>query len=143
MYIYIRAMSESQSKVYDAVSSASTQIDMHIMKILFYPTSEYVDHWMHEIWSFLYFVPKLKGSNKFPKASLIKRGLSVYNDMLDSFIEIVQEAESNLVPEYVDVKRIQCCVSAYQDWLSENLSKHGTVKQSDVKSKLSEICNIH
>lgn len=142
MYIYIRSMSEAQSKIYDKVTAAASQIDMHIIKILSFPNSPYVDHWMHEIWAFLNLVGKLKGSNKFPKAVFIKRALSVYNDMLDSIIDIAQDDESGLIPIDVSLDEVKRCVTEYQSWLASELSAHGGVKQSDVKAKLKEICNI-
>lgn len=142
MYIYIRAMSEAQSKIYDKISSVANQIDMHIMKILFYPDSEYVDHWMHEIWSFLSMVGKLKGSNKYPKASFIKKSLAVYNDMIDVMMELVLDEESDLAPLDVTPQEIKQCLNEYQNWLASELSAHGAVRQSDVKSKLKEICNV-
>ena len=140
MYIYIRSMSEAQSKIYDKLSSVANQIDMHIIKILLYPESPYVDHWMHEVWSFLNIVGKLKGSNKYPKSAFIKKSLSIYNDMIDALIQLVWDSESELTPADVPLSCIKHCLEDYQNWISSELSSHGFVKQSDVKSKLTEIC---
>lgn len=142
MYIYIRSMSEAQSKIYDKITSVANQIDMHIMKILFYPDSPFVDHWMHEIWAFLSMVGKLKGSNKYPKAAFIKKSLAVYNDMPEALMQLVWEDESDLDPLDVSVHDIERCLNEYQDWLASELSANGFAKQAAVKAKLKEICNV-
>lgn len=142
MYIYIRSMSEAQTEIYRDIRNASDKITEHILKILMYPDSPYVDHWMHEIWAFLHIVKKLKGRNKWPKASFIKKALSTGNDMIPQFIMLVTDEESELDPIWVDSNDALKCIEQYQDWLASELSSSGIVVQSSVKSKLKEICNI-
>lgn len=142
MYIYIRSMSEAQTEIYRDIKNASDQINIHILKILMYPSSENVDHWMHEIWSFLYIVKRLKSSKKWPKASFIKKALSTGNDMMPQYISIVLDEEDNLEPTWIRPEDALMCVEMYQDWLASQLSSNGVVKQSDVKAKLREICMV-
>lgn len=139
MYIYIRSMSEAQTEIYRDISNAADQINLHILKILMFPNSPYTDHWMHEIWSFLFRVKKLKGKNSWPKSSFIKKALSTVNDMIPQYMIIAADEEENLEPSEVDPNHALSCIEKYQDWISEELSKNGVVKQSDVKAKLKEL----
>ena len=136
MYIYIRSMSERQSEIHREISAASKQIDMHIIRLMLYPNSSYRDHWMHEIWSFLFEVDKLKGKNKYPKAKFIKDALAAHNDVIDNYKEIVEDLEGELTERDISTEYIIQVIEKYQDWLANELSTHGKVKQSDVKIEL-------
>lgn len=139
MYIYISAMSKSQSRIYDAIASASEQINIHIAKILLFPNSEHVDHWMHEIWSFLPRISRLKGTNKLPKPSMIRRALTEENDALNSYLIIAQDLEDTLEPVDVPLSKYTHVVEEYQNWLCQILSTSEQVRQVDVKAKLREL----
>ena len=142
MYIYIRSMSETQQEVRRNIVAASNRINLHIAKILLFSDSQNVDHWMHEIWSFLYKVDKLKGKNKWPKVSFIKEALAVHNDNLEGTLEIAVDLEDGLTPSHVSLRTLQECIEKYQDWLSSELSTYGYVVQKDVKEQLRKICNL-
>lgn len=142
MYIYIRSMSEAQTEIYRDIRDASDQIVLHILKVLMFPDSGYVDHWMHGIWAFLFRVKKLKGKNKFPKTDFIKKAMSTSNDMIPELMSVVLDLEPELEPTWVDSSEALACIEAYQDWAASELSAHGVISQSDVKSKLKEICNV-
>ena len=107
-----------------------------------FPDSEYVDHWMHKIWAFLFRVKKLKGKNKFPKTAFIKKAMSTNNDMIPELMSVVIDLESELEPTWVDSDAALECIEAYQNWLASELSVHGVVSQADVEAKLKEICNV-
>ena len=139
MFIYIRSMLEAQSRIYDNLTAASKQIDMHIIRLLLYPDSRYVDHWMHEIWSFLFDIDTLKRKNTYPKASFIKKALATHNDILGNYVKIVKSLEVDLKPRRVDLTAVEYCVSEYQNWVAEQLSTHGYIEQRDVKYVLHEI----
>ena len=134
-------MSEAQSKVYDNIASHSAEMNKHIMKLLFYPDSQYVSHWQHEIYSFLNSVPKLKNNNKFPKVDLILKALSIYDDMIDAFIEPVQDEESELTPCNIPLPKIESAIQKYHNWIATELSSKGVVSQSAIRSKLTELVN--
>ena len=142
MYIYIKSMSEAQTEIYRDIRDASDQVVLHILKILMFPDSKYVDHWMHEIWGFLFRVKKLKGKNRFPKPDFIKKAMSTSNDMIPELMSVVLDLESELEPTWVDSDVALECIEAYQNWLASELSAHGVVNQSAVKAKLKEICNV-
>ncbi len=139
MCIYISAMSKSQSRIYDAISSASEQINIHIAKILLFPDSGHVDHWMHEIWSFLPRISRLKGTNKLPKPSMIRRALKEENDALNSYLIIAQDLEDTLEPVDVTLSKYTHVVEEYQNWLCQIFSTSEQVRQVDVKAKLREL----
>lgn len=144
MYIYIRSMSEAQSKVYDILTASSDQIIRHIAKIMLYPDSPYVDHWMHEIWSFLFRVDKLKGKNKWPKASFIQKSLSTHNDTIEVYIPLAIDDEDEATPTVdISTSELLQAVQSYIEWISLELSAHGYVRQNEVKEKLFEICNLN
>lgn len=143
MKIYIRSMSEYQSKIYDNLVSASNQVNMHLIRLLLYPDSRFVDHWMHEIWSFLYRVDKLKGSNKYPKAKFIRNALAVHNDTVENYIAVVKDLESELEPADVNIEDVIKLIEQYQAWIAEQLSKQGVVLQNDVKHALKSFTAQH
>ena len=142
MFIYIRSMSENQTEIYRDLTSAGDQINLHILKILMFPDCKFVDHWMHEIWSFLFRVKKLKSKNKWPKEEFIRKAISTTNDMIEQLMIVVEDEESDLTPCKVDPSDALKCIENYQNWISHELSTKGVVKQSDVKTKLSEFCKI-
>ena len=132
-------MSEYKSRIYDTLVSASEQIDLHMIRLMLFPNSHYVDHWMHEIWSFLFKVDKLKGKNKYPTAKFIYDALSVHNDILGNYMKIVEDLEENLEPVDIAVSDVISAVVSYQKWIASELSQNGIVLQKDVKAKLHEL----
>lgn len=139
MYIYIRSMSEAQSKIYDRIADKAPQIVENICKLILFPNSDSQNHWMQEVYSFVNFVPKLKGKNKRPKPNFIKKCLSVANDSIDVLSRRAISNEQPLQPKEVDVTVLLACVQRYQDWLSNELSEFGAVDESQVKNALTEL----
>lgn len=136
MKIYIRAMSEELSEIRRTLSSASKQIDQHIIRLLLYPDAEYTSHWKKEIATFLHDIDRRKGSNKWPKQSFIYDALAVHNDILDNYRRYVIETESELMPIDVALHNIEQCISEYQRWISTELAKSGYVSQADIINEL-------
>ena len=139
MYKLILGISEYQNKIYDKLTTASEHIDEHIIKLLYYSDSSYVEHWKAEIFAFLHKIDKLKGRNKWPKSKFIKEALSTHNDMLHEYGLLVKEEESELAPRYISDDTILLAVNDYQNWLAEQLSIKGIVLHSEVCAKLDEI----
>lgn len=138
MYRYIVAMSFDREKVRDILISSSEKIIEHLIKILYYPNSDNVDHWKIEVYSFLNRVPKLKGSNKWPSKKFILSSISGYNDAIEAFTNPVIHKygtpETN-IPDSEIVKAIE----SYQDYLSSILSAQGYILDSDIYSKIDDI----
>ena len=139
MYIYIRAMSESQIEIYRKISDVSGELASHIIKLILYPHAQEVNHWKKEVYAFLNRVPKLRNTKKLPKASLILKGLQVYNDMVDSLIYQVTESEKDLVPVDVSEEYVLNALVSYQRWLANELSTKLIVVSKDVYKILSQV----
>ena len=132
-------MSEYQKEIYRKLTSASEQIDKHIVRLLIFPNCRYEKHWKDEIFAFLSDINKLKGKNKWPKAKFIKDALAVHNDILQSYIYFVTDVESQFTPVNVELDVIESAVEDYQDWIAAELSTKGYVRLSEVHTKLDEI----
>ena len=135
MYLYIRAMSESQAEIYRKVSDKADTILEHIIKLMLYPNSPSCDHWKAEIYAALNRVQKLRNNNKLPKAKLIYKALSSYNDVADNIINQVKQTE-DLTPSGMDAYDVVSVAECYQRWLSEKLSQEGAVVPNDVFDEL-------
>lgn len=139
MKIYISAMATDKKSAMLQISNVSNVLLEHLIKIYLYPNTEYVDHWNHEIWNFFHSVPKLKGSNKLPNYKFIRAAVGQYEDMVDKFVDAVQDEYSALTPTRTDHVELEDMISTYFDWISEELSINGVVSPSQVRSKLEEI----
>lgn len=142
MYIYIRGVARSRDVVYDKIADAADQIDEHLVRLMLYPDSEYVDHWVQEIWAFLHRVHRLKGSNKFPKAQFIEDALSCGNDIIPNIIQSVKDMESDLSPTDIQEIDVYNVFTQYKSWLASKLSMDGIVSKSEVQAKLRELIGI-
>lgn len=141
MYIYIRAMSEAQRDVYDKIVSVNGEIVEHIAKLILFPSAQERHHWQREIFSFLNYVPKLKGRNKLPKKAFILDALQTKNDIIDNLIFLAADSEYSLTPREIGDNIILSGVEAYQEWLSTELATSGRVGHEAVFAKLDEIIN--
>lgn len=139
MKMYIFAMSEYKKEIYRKLTSASEQINEHIIRLLLFPHCKYENHWKNEIYSFLFRIDRLKGKNKWPSAKFIKEALAVHNDILQNYVLPVIEQESEFTAANIPLSTIEAAINEYQDWLADNLSKSGIVSLADVHTKLDEI----
>lgn len=139
MFRMILAMSADLKSVKDDIRRAVNQIDKHIIKLALYPNVGAKDHWRAEIYSFLSDVPKLKGSNKFPKQNVIRSELATYEDTFDTWVPVIKKNNKNLTPANISVEDILSCAMEYHDWLAFELSTKGIVSVEDVFNKLEEL----
>lgn len=139
MYIYIRSMSEARSKIHDQIASVAYEIDRHIMKLMLYPDTEYVEHWEKEIAGFLNHVPKMKGSNKYPSSRFILDAIGIYEDALDDMLPVLKEDYSMLHAVDLSLSDIEHVICQYHRWLSSVLAEKGQVSQVAVINKLHEL----
>ena len=140
MYVYIRAMSEAQAEVYRKITDATPKIVEHFVKLTLYPNSRDCNHWKQEIYNFLNSVPKLRNNNKWPKAKLIIKALSIYNDSIDNFIERATE-DYGSQQSSLTLNEIESWLKDYENWLADKLSEKGFVRSVDVYAKLDEMLN--
>lgn len=139
MYIYIRAMSEYQSKIYDNITSKVGQIDRHIIRLVLYPHAQEVLHWKTEVMSFLCDIDKQKNTKKYPKKSFILKALQIKNDMLDALRYQVEHTETELSPIDVSNEQILDAVTEYQNWLATELSTRGVILPTEAYKVLSKV----
>lgn len=133
MYLYIRGAARYRDKIYDQITDASDPIDEHLIRLLIYPDNSAKFHWIHEIWSFLHRIHKLKGSKKYPKVAFIEDALSCGNDIIPNIVANVKDMEPDLTPVDVTEDQILHIFTGYQHWLATELSDRGVVNESDVR----------
>ena len=139
MHIYIRSMSEAQSRIYDKLTELSWKIDEHIVKLLLLPDCQDANHWKREIARFLDHVDKLKGKNKYPDAKFIKKCLSTHNDAADALLYSVSGNLSDTNQRLISEEDIHKALDTYQNWLAAELSAHGAIRYFDAYQVLDEI----
>ena len=139
MCIYIRSMSEAQSRIYDSITSKVTSINTHMAKLMLFKDTEYVNHWESEIYAFLHDVNKLKGTNKYPKQKFILKCLSVGNDSAEKYLEMARAEEEEIQPAQVSSAAYLHALKQYQEWISAELSSKGYVTPKEVRSVLENL----
>ena len=85
MKIYVRNMqdilgfSRRKSDIAAMIEENTREIIQHLIKLWLYSDAETCNHWKQEVYGFLYQVPRLKGSNKFPSKKFILNNTIVIN----------------------------------------------------------------
>ena len=138
MYIYIRSMSEEQSRIYDKLTNASDKIVEHIVKLILYPDAQEYNHWKGEIFSFLWKVDKLKGKNKYPSEKFLYKALSTHTDNVEVYLDVIKHMYKDQ-PRNISTELATECVDLYMSWLAVNFSSKGSVRPDDVYVKLDKI----
>lgn len=139
MFIYIRSMSEAQSRIYDKLAEHSWGIDEHLIKLLLLPNCKEAEHWKREIVKFVDRVDKLKGKNRYPSAKFIKKCLSVHNDMTSDLLRKVRSELKEPNKRPVTSDEVSCVLEQYQDWLASELSAHGLIDYDSAYEVIDEI----
>lgn len=129
---YISSSAYSRNRVERAITHDSEHLNDHLAKLVLFPDSEYVDHWMGEIHAFLPRVPKLKSSNKFPNSEYIYELLSEEDDNIEAIRETVLDLEYELTPVDADNDTILEVMDNYHHWVADRLSSIGRVTRSEV-----------
>ena len=147
MKIYVRntqdilGFSHRKSDIAAMIEENTREIIQHLIKLWLYPDAETCNHWKQEVYGFLYRVPRLKGSNKFPsKKFILKNTIDVNRQNITSLLRIVLADYGH---SYAQCRQryatMQTHIEYYFEWLAEELSKHGKVARKSVYSKLSEL----
>ena len=148
MYKYIYAFADTKKEIERNMSNNMFICLTHIMYLILFPNSSYVDHWQHEVYAFYPKVSRLSNTKKFPTSEQLYNwsygkeqdmitdvsqvNIMIQNCCYEENYENIYDAES--VSNFMD----SVCVK-YFHWLSECLSKHGMTLQVDVKEKLTEL----
>lgn len=141
--IPILGFAYSRSKIAEDLEANVRSIIRHLIKLWRYPHAAEVNHWRQEVYSFLYEVGRLKGSNKYPSVEFImKNTYNVNKSDIPKWFNGVSRTydgkfESLDIRDDVDLmnKRIK----EYFEWLADALSTDGYVFPEDVYSKLKEL----
>lgn len=139
MFRIVIGMSDELKNVRDKIRDAAGMMDMHLVKLALFPDCEAVNHWRSEVASFLWRVPKVKGSNKFPKVQLIMDGLSVFEDTVLEEIQHVTKKYKNLTPADINPIKLRNMIREYHLWLANELHSYGSVDLDEIEEKLKEL----
>ena len=117
----------------------------HLLCIYFWPNTQYVGHWISEVYSALPAISKMKGNNKFPKAKDIYHKLfgireDIFVEQFDIYVDLVANKEPDLqIPTNLNANKIHDYLNDYFHWLSNELSKNGKITKVDVEDKIHEL----
>ena len=147
MKIYVRSVqdilgfSRRKSDIAAMIEENTREIIQHLIKLWLYSDAETCNHWKQEVYGFLYQVPRLKGSNKFPSKKFILNNTIVINeDNILALLRIVITDYSNQYEQKnIEYPTMKKHILLYFDWLAEELSINGKVARNDVYAKLSEL----
>ena len=113
----------------------------HLIKIFLYPDAQENNHWRREVAAALNDVPKMKNSNKLPKAKFIlDSSWMAWEDVFDRKVEVVKE---DMVEDPIDISTdvLYAAVNEYFNWLSVELSTYSVVSNSDIYNEIDYLQN--
>lgn len=133
MRMYILAMSEYAKDIRRELVRKSDKVIEHLVKIILYPTSEYVNGWKQEIYAFIHKIDKMKHTKRYPSYNFVMDALSTHLDVLDNYIKLVKsemyDYSDHIVEESEQVHEI---VTMYMQWLASKLSSDGIATRQEV-----------
>lgn len=139
MYLYVKAFADKKSQIKSDLRGATKVVMNHLIKVWLYPEVREQNHWKKEIAQTLNDLPKLKGTNKYPKFGfLIENTFDVYEDTLNRRTEVVIENIDEL-PILFEFDDLYSAIEEYFVWICTELSKSGIVIYSDVYLKIEEL----
>lgn len=147
MKIYIRntqsilGFATRKSDIAAALEEDTRELIEHLIKLWIFPNAEDCNHWKQEVYNFLYRVPRLKGSNKFPsKKFILHNTIDVNADNISALLRIVISDYTNRYEQRRSTySTMEERILLYFDWLAEELSTSGKVARADVYAKLAEL----
>lgn len=138
MYYYIIGMSENRKDIHRELANKSGQLTDHLIKIFLFESSNNINHWIDEVYSFVNRCPKFAHNNKYPDKRFISKALNIYLDNLPNICESIQKDYPNYIVKR-SYEEVSIMINEYIDWLACQLSTKGVVARTDVVSKLSEM----
>ena len=142
--ILIREFAIEKTEYKVKLMNAFEKIFSHLLKVYYYPESQYKHHWVKEIYSFLNDAPVLKSTKKLPKEKLI------FDSLWDSVKEIIprrhrktlsfiNEKYGNELGEVEYDADAESFVFDYVVWISRNLSKKGDIFIFEVETEINSL----
>lgn len=147
MKIYIRntqdifGFANRKSDIAAMIEENTRELIQHLIKLWIFPDAKDCNHWKQEVYNFLYRVPRLKRSNKFPSKKFILNNTIVVNkDNIAALLRIViTDYKNQYEQKKSEYSTMEEHILLYFDWLAEELSINGKVARNDVYAKLSEL----
>ena len=147
MKIYIRntqdifGFANRKSDIAAMIEENTRELIQHLIKLWVFPDAKDCNHWKQEVYNFLYRVPRLKRSNKFPSKKFILNNTIVVNkDNIAALLRIViTDYKNQYEQKKSEYSTMEERILLYFDWLAEELSINGKVARNDVYAKLSEL----
>lgn len=147
MKIYIRntqdifGFANRKSDIAAMIEENTRELIQHLIKLWIFPDAKDCNHWKQEVYNFLYRVPRLKRSNKFPSKKFILDNTIVVNkDNISALLRIViTDYKNQYEQKKSEYSTMEEHILLYFDWLAEELSINGKVARNDVYAKLSEL----
>lgn len=148
MYKYIYAFADTKKEVERSMSSNMFICLTHIMYLILFPNSQYVDHWQHEVYAFYPKVSKLSNTKKFPTSEqLYNWSYEKEQDMITDVSQVrrmiqnccYEEKYENIYDAESVSNIMDSVCQRYFQWMTSCLSEYGVVLQFEVKEKLTEL----
>ena len=154
MKIQINEFADSKFKVEMDMSSKTWVIIIHLIKCLLMSNNSAYEHWKSEIVHFIYDVPKLKGTNKYPTEKQIykwtygKRADKVLDPttMKYEFEGLEEKYNIKILEDYNKLANIidEMC-KGYFSMLAKTLSMFGSIpnKEKELYNYIDDFVTIH
>ena len=141
---YLTEMSLDKERLIQRILDKTEKINDLLLKcLLIQNTTNNLNHWSTEIYSFLPRIQKLKGKNKLPSEKLLTTyTLGYFQDTLleymDAMIISMNDIENTNIIEY-NKQALYDCIIDYYKWLIPNLANTGNVNIIAVKQEIKEL----
>lgn len=138
---YIRSFAVTKREVQADLRAAARVVIEHLIKIFLYPHAQETGHWKREVAAALNDVPKMKGSNKLPKAKFIlDSSWMAWEDVFDRKVEVVKE-DMIEHPIDADVDVLYGAIDDYFNWISNELSQFGSISFTSIYREINYLQN--
>ena len=135
----IFGMAKSKKDTFSKLESKTPELMDTLIKLYLYPDHESKLHWRQEVSSFINMVPKLKGSNAFPKSEdIIKNTWKVWSDCLLDWIDPIME-DYGYSDKSSNKKELYDNCKSYFEWLGKELSSRGKLSNKSIYEKLESL----
>lgn len=145
----MRRLQESamrQSKLEDNLIDINPKITEHLLKCFLYKnTTNNLEHWKQDIYSFLHEVPVLKQNKKLPSYKfLINNTFNIYSEVLMNRLDAkIRDLIKKGYPEISNYNKqnLYSAIYNYYDWLCKLLASNGYIELSEICDKIDELIN--
>lgn len=134
-----------KSKIEDSLINVTKMINTHLIKcFIFQNSTGDLNHWCSEVSAFLPYIPRLKGTNKYPSSKFIlKNTIECYIEDLKTIIDTTYD---NLIFDGYKEKeynkdKVYDKICEYYNWMANELSTTGDLSKRKVYNKIKELIN--